>query len=587
MNYHWSKITYLPFFYLFICIPTTRSKHPTKVPPTTTPFPKILTTHVVSINQDTGINKPECINRNKVCRDLHYAYHMTLAGDSIYNIIMLKIHGDYVLKETFHINNTVNDLKALHIIGVDRHTKVTPASPDVSIIIGFNRTGYDAKSLQYNVTFTNLTITGFGSKHPAAIIGWHVKNVIFRDNAIIDNKCSGLNLLNTAVDIQGCLFQNNSVNVLHNQGKHGQKAFPGGTASAGGGVGLIYDATEINYLFYIRKNMFIDNKGETYTSKCIAQTSDSKYAFSRSGGGLIIAMINSSNCVGEMSHNHFIRNSAALGGGLMISNHGFGMYNQFYMDNCTFDSNRASSTGGGLSFSNWDRMAYNKLEMSDCNFTANQARVAGGMKILDQSRDPYNENAPGEIDIVLINVLFERNRANVASGIHMIFNLVFTTKPIKPVVFLNTIFAHHSLGFQDITSGPSAFSGVVLTNKIDLMFEGHNQWYNNSFESPLYASNADVHVPGNLTFANNVVQTSGGGITLSDVAHIIVYPGSNLVFVDNYAQVKGGAMFVKTVGFPEMVYKYNPSCFIQYLDPKNRLLQIPPDEWQVRILLIS
>ena len=576
-------------FVLWIWITVAFTKHPTRPPrpsPTVTPAPN-LTSYTVSINQKTGDNHPDCVYPNKTCKDLHYAYHMTMSMNNIANIIMFRIYGDYVLNETFHINKTIIGLKALHFMGVEKNTKLTPSSSEISIKIGFNNTEGDiSRYIPYNVSFTNLKVTGFGSKVPAVIIGWHVQFVTFHNNILIDNKCSVLNLFNCAVDIQGCLFENNAVNVFYNKRTYGKLAFPEGTASAGGAIGLIYrkQQNDLTEVVFIHNNRFINNRGEAYQSKCIAQTSDSKYLFSKSGGGILIALIGAStqNC-GTVSNNQFIGNSAALGAGMMISNHGQSSENHFLVRNCTFYSNKASSTGGGFSYSNWDQASYNNLQVRDCNFTANQARVAGGMKILFQSEDQFNEAASGSQIVDLTNVIFERNRANVASGIHMIYNLGLKVKPTAPITFHNSIFAHHLLGSQDVSSGPSAFSGVVLTNRIDLMFTGDNQWYNNSFESPLYASNSEVHVQGNLTFSNNVVQTSGGGITLSDVAHIIVYPDSNLVFVDNYAHVKGGAMFVKTVGFPEMVYKYNPSCFIQYLDPLNRNRQFPPDKWKVRI----
>ena len=564
-------------------ITITFTKHPTIRPtPTSPPTPANLTSHVVSINQKTGENEPDCVISNKTCKDLHYAFYTTLARNSVFNIITLKIYGDYVLKEAFGINSTDKDLKALHIMGADKYTKLTSSSSYVSINIGFNRTGYDVQFLPYSVSFTNLNVSGFGSEKPAAVIGWYVKNVTIYDSIFIDNKCAALNLLNTPVEIQGCLFQNNSVNVRHLKRKYTKKAFPFGSASAGGAVGLIYNQISKVNVALLHDNKFINNRGEAYHSKSVAQTSDSKYMFSKSGGALILAVIDGFYNEFNVFNNQFIHNSAALGGAMMISNHATSASNHYYVDNCTFHANRASSTGGGLSFSNWDSATDNNMKVSNSKFTANQARVAGGMKILFQSQ--LSAELPGEQMVFVEDVIFEYNRANVASGIHMIYNLaIMGAKPTLPVTITNSIFAHHSLGFQDIGSGPSAYSGVVLTNRLDLMFNGHNQWYNNSFESPLYASNAEVHVDGNLTFANNMVQTSGGGITLSDVAHMVVHPGANLVFVDNYAHVKGGAMFVKTVGFPEMVYKYNPSCFIQYLD-RDHPGGLSPDEWKVRFI---
>ena len=60
---------------------------------------------------------------------------------------------------------------------------------------------------------------------------------------------------------------------------------------------------------------------------------------------------------------------------------------------------------------------------------------------------------------------------------------------------------------------------------------------------PIYLSNQDLHINGNVEFSNNFAE-DGGGIFISDHSNVIIHISATVNFTNNRATNNGGAIFL-------------------------------------------
>lgn len=538
----------------------------------------------VMVDELSGIDCNDCLEKNEIkpCRTIQFAYSglLNFTNSSDIHIIII---GLYHLNETLLIDTFSDRVHNLTISGYNS-SQIIAGHRNVSIIIGSN-TAF--KYLRYIITFQSLLFTGFGYHVPAAVVIWST-TVNMQNCKFPDNECAAINALDSSVNIYDSVFYNNTGNALikGDISANQSASFPSGPNSAGGALALIFQNT--SYLnLNLKNNMFKSNRAIDKSGRCLIQRQSSSLAFSDTGGGLLLAFIGTSSYITvDINNNTFNGNHASLGGGIMFSFYGKSGYNQITVAHTLITKNLGSITGGGFAFGTWSKSSFNHLSIINSSIAYNGARVGGGGKILLQSQTIYSSDATPAVQyITFTNVSFHANKAASASGLHLIYNLAVGLKSAVPIIFQNITFSHHcnNADFVDAQQGPSAYSGVLLSNRVDMQFERDNYFKNNTLETPLYLSNTELYLVGNLTFLHNRVQTSGGGMTLTDVSHLFLASHSNLLFQENFARVQGGAMFIKSVGFPDMVYKYNPSCFIQYYDNK----MVPPSKWNVSVKFVK
>jgi len=531
------------------------------------------------VDQKYGIDNMNCFqNTTMSCKSLGYIYKHIPKYETVENNITVIINGDYVLQKTLVMDQVLVNVSKITFVG--NYSKITTTnSSDSNFIIGKKDSSVD-----YIISFKNLTFEDFGKNSTAVIVSWGSQLLEIKNSQFLKNKCSAINTIDTNILVTFSSFEDNLGNSINKGEVYGNhQNFPSGNNSAGGAIAVIFSKqTSTSAIF--QNNIFRSNRAVTFSEKIIIDSSESSsIAFSHTGGGILFAfMRNSAYSKVLIQNNKFIANSASLGGGLSLTFHDTSGLNDVTIVDNLFLQNTGTICGGGFAIATWRQSTSNSILIKNTNFTYNAAQVGAGGRILLQSYQNMYTKIPALQTIILQKVLFHKNKAASASALHINYNLGTTRRPFTPIIFRNVTFSNHSTEiYKFALQGPSAFSGVLLSIRVDLEFQDDNYFLYNELESPVFISNCELYVKDKLQFFKNSVQTSGGGMTMADNSYLYLYPSSVLQFIDNYAPVQGGALCVQTVGFPDMVYKYNPSCFMQYVTEKGPM---SPSEWKVILL---
>lgn len=548
-------------------------------------FP-LISAAVIWVDQLSGMDNKDCLNFNEdskiSCASLHFAYKNTIRNENFTKIEII-INGNYVLYETLAMNVLSKNVSKILISGNSSTSTITSNSSDVNIVIGKQDNEF---ILNYNISFSTLIFEHFGKNATAVIVSWALHSLEIYNSKFINNKCSAINVIDTSIDVQFTSFENNvGSSVSKGQVYNKHLTFPYGINSAGGAATVLFSRRNVRPFAIFRNSSFIGNRAVSISGKVIIDTSEGSISFSHTGGAILLGFLNqSSYSTVILQGNKYEDNLASLGGAISLTFHDTSGQNSVKVKDSLFIRNHGTVCGGGFAIATWRQSSANSIIIENTNFTYNEATVGAGGRILLQSYQNIYSQTPARQTIKLKKVIFFQNKAASASGLHINFNLG-TSKPLTPITLINVTFANHSTEVYKFSlQGPSAFSGVLLSNRVDLEFQEESSFEYNQVESSVFISNCELYVKDTLRFYKNTVQTSGGAMTLTDVSHLNLYPDSVLQFVDNYAPVQGGALYVQTVGFPDMVYKYNPSCFIQYFlknDP------IPPSQWKVSVQFVK
>ena len=526
----------------------------------------------VTVDQKNGSDIHLCADGTLPCQSIQYALEEILHKVNI-STVDIKLIGNYSLNKKVAIKDAATTLSNVVFTGHYDNTVIKAGFANANFEIDLRKSDSNVTIQFYNLTFINFT-----SNVTAVIVSWNGSIKVF-SSIFIGNKCAAINTLDAPVELYGNIFKNNIGSAVLKRNSHQNPlvSFPVGNESAGGAVAILF-AERNNTKVIVKGNTFQFNIAVTIIEKLTISNNNSDASYSHIGGGLLLGFMSTSNYVNVLiDSNIFSANKASLGGGVMLSFNKMSGCNNVKILNSKLYTNMASITGGGLAFTAWSKSTYNRVDIRDSQIAYNSAQVGGGSKFLFQSADVIDPSGPGIQIINLFNVTFLKNEAASASGLHLIYNLgSISAKPPVPVHLTNVTFSQHNFQSYPASHNGPSYSGVFLSNSVDVVFGQDNFFLNNSLESPIFLSNSDLHLNGSLKFLGNTVQTSGGGMSLSDVSHIYLHPKSNISFVENLAQISGGAMFVKSVGYPDLVYKNNPSCFFQYRFP-----DISPSKWKV------
>ena len=527
----------------------------------------------VTVDQKNGDDIHLCADGTLPCQSIQYALEKVLHKVNI-STINIKLIGNYSLNEKVDIKDAAATLSNLVFTGHYDNTVIKAGFANANFEIDLRKSDSNVTIQFYNLTFINFT-----SNATAVIVSWNGSIKVF-NSIFFENKCAAINTLDASVELYGNIFENNigSAVLKRNPPLQPFTSFPEGNESAGGAVAILFSERSNTHVV-VKENTFQFNRAVSIIERLAVSNVNSYARYSHIGGGLLLGFMNKSNYINVLvDSNTFSLNGESLGGGVMLSFNKMSGCNNVKILNSRLLTNTASITGGGLAFTAWSQSTNNRVDIRDSQIAYNSAQVGGGSKFLFQSADVIDPSSPGIQIINLVNVTFLKNEAASASGLHLIYNLgSISTKPPVPVHLTNVTFSQHNFqSYPASHNGPSSYSGVFLSNSVDVVFQQDNFFLNNSLESPIFLSNSDLHLNGSLKFLGNTVQTSGGGMSLSDVSHIYLHAKSNISFVENLAQISGGAMFVKSVGYPDLVYKNNPSCFFQYRFPNTS-----PSKWEV------
>ena len=83
-----------------------------------------------------------------------------------------------------------------------------------------------------------------------------------------------------------------------------------------------------------------------------------------------------------------------------------------------------------------------------------------------------------------------------------------------------------------------------------------NSEFNYNKGVPVYLSNQNLHITGNIKFHGNIVE-NGGGIVASDHSNVVVYKSATVNFTNNIANHYGGAVYL--TNYSSILFKDRPT----------------------------
>ena len=567
-------------------------------------------TKVTFVSQATGRDEISCVDFDWEnittsvlfpCKSIHFAYIESLTRISNFTkVLSIRLLDEvYYLDQTLKIDRPKEHLKLLEINGVDKNrTLITSPiiqsssshtsghEANIQIVCPCCKNHKEVLNCHfYSVSLFNLKFSGFGPLLPAAVVLWQIPFMNISNCIFYRNWCSGINALDSGLEITETDFIEN----INNKGLHQctslPSTFPLSNISLGGAVGIIFNQTSrrkvlVKSCNFIRNSAVRHEKGSFY----IAHSPNNSMYF-RVGAGILLVFSNFShqNEV-NLLKNSITHNKAFSGAGLTVITQDYAHDNFVRVKDSLLAQNEAQSTSAGILLAAWDYSNNNEFLVDSCKILDNTAAISAGLKAIFHSVNPQNQTFPASQTVNISKSIFCGNNAETAAGLHFIYALPNGNKLpglywIDNSTFCSHItskFASYIRSMDHEKRGPPAYGGTLLTNRVDINFHGDCYIFKNEGGSALYSSNSEIHVQGSLTFYDNMAQLSGGAMTLADVSHLVLHPGAHLRFVRNYARIYGGALAIYTLGIPELVYQFNPTCFIQYSDTV-----IPPSKWDV------
>ena len=107
------------------------------------------------------------------------------------------------------------------------------------------------------------------------------------------------------------------------------------------------------------------------------------------------------------------------------------------------------------------------------------------------------------------------------------------------------------------------------------------QTYHNK-EVPIYLSNQNLYISGNIEFNGNAAE-NGGGIYISDHSNVTIHKSATVKFTHNRANRNGGAIFLSNNS--SIVFKEH-HILQQCYDPDDMLYYTVADQYLERSLII-
>lgn len=380
-------------------------------------------------------------------------------------------------------------------------------------------------------------ITIFGSQDSTPLQSFH--NSIFQGNRA-NSEGGALSIINARVNITNCMFKNNS-------------------AVSGGVIYIRYNTESLGLLNSIFHNSsFYGNNAKI------------------EGGVLYIADART-NCL-------FKNNSADSGGAIHINyTEGLGLFNSSFLDS-TFQDNHAKLEGGALYIINA------RVSIIDCQFKTNSAKSGGSIYI-----DYYT------VSIFIYNSYFQNNHAKDKGGALCIANAM--TSIIKcqfehnsaysggAIYIVNTIKSSHIFNSTCVANKAEDDGGAIYCKNVAMVYIEQGSSISNSAANAnggfAYLLNCHPyiyhHVISNnealnggaiyataesetifdfeVTMSNNTAKRCGGAIYFRN-AKLSLLNQSIVTFNHNMATDNGGAIFVQDNNCEDI--SYFTQCFIHY-----------------------
>ena len=192
---------------------------------------------------EAGTDSPDCVHRNKVvpCRSIQHAFTETMIQitNATRQIKFVFMDERYGMTEPLIVDREAVFVKSIEFTSTVR-TTVIGMSDEAVIWIGCNTTA-TIPCISYDVKFSNLNFSGFGSKLPAVLVGFDINHLFLYDCSFHCNNRSAINLLDTSVVLNNVDFSDNKGNYnFMDIGAKVSGGFPSTNISNGGAVAFVF-----------------------------------------------------------------------------------------------------------------------------------------------------------------------------------------------------------------------------------------------------------------------------------------------------------------------------------------------------------
>ena len=525
----------------------------------------------LKVSQLNGKDIPSCLLPNATipCKSLEYVLadlkHSTKFQDqnSFYSIMMLD--RTYIIEKQLKISQPVENVSLSIESEKGRKTAIYCNGPEAGVTIGSQFLPVPI-IVATNIHFTRISFEACGPKHGAAVLVWNSRNITFRSCSFRNNTNAGLNVFDSTVNIDRCVFANNTSNV-----KTRQMVFQPGVSSAGAGLGVMF-IHGVNRTVIVTRSKFISNTALFNNTDYYVSPSSNLSTFYNTGGGVLVAFLYiAKQNYFLLQNSTVVTNSATYGGGVFTSYSESASDNTAILTQVIWRENRGAQSGGGISVSEWDSSKRSTTIIRDSIVTENWARRGGGVSTFFMNK----LETPGGSTLKFERVRFYSNTGHGSTAV-LLSSALPLGYPIASIPeFTNCSITEHVRRDKTSTSVSSPFTSF----RVDIRFKGHNIFARNRESGAIRVKNSIIHVEGKLEVRNNTGYM-GGGMWLS-LSQIKLYPHSELLFVGNTAASNGGALCVDTFTVHEVINEYNTGCFLTYRS-LNGYENVPASSWKVR-----
>ena len=171
----------------------------------------------------------------------------------------------------------------------------------------------------------------------------------------------------------------------------------------------------------------------------------------------------------------------------------------------------------------------------------------------------------GEVNVNYCSFLYAKQYEGHGTAIHYSSNNNLIISPLN-IIVSNCNFFYNERAKSIVYFGQPSNKYYEVLNLKDSKFY-HNKGV------PIYISNQDLHIYGDIKFCNNIAE-NGGGIFISDYSKVIFHKSFVVEFTNNTATNNGGAIFL--TNHSSILFKGYKSVSYQHHD--NDLYHTPRDQ---------
>lgn len=442
------------------------------------------------------------------------------------------------------------------------------------------------------IKLTNCSTHDFNSIYYYTVSLHHCMDITIINVTFVENNATALSIR----DHQGGTVKISSSDFIDNiVTSTGEDVYGQGIRGGGGiFIGNYGSDPSSPGMYYFENCLFHRNVAHTrfYNFEYTDELGQPISGYGR-GGGVFLAFETPpalTDIHAEFSDCKFVENAGFLGGGLSVDIEGDKeretmnitviIRNSVFEENgCSLESPTGSGGGAHFDFNTFNKqlLSQGHIRVINVNFSNNCAEIGGGVYFFSAHRE-----ASADLNELLFeNCTFIANEAHTGAAVDLTPNIFdrltsgFLLIPkIEDCRFLLNV------NIRSLNTETTFGTGTIYSSQYSLNFVGNTQFLNNSGTALYIVNGLADFSNGSVIFKHNN-GNRGGAVALIGLSSFLVGTEGHYLFHKNIAMDRGGAIYSLMTDNHD--YTISRSCFIQYVDCKNRNRIIPAYEWKANI----